>query len=126
MCPSSIQVRQEKHIGNALVLCVGLLWVAYSIFKIVRYTVYHVLRECAIKFEIPSPSSFPSRYATRSCPLCIEQVNEAEASMRMIREQIDALSMGSGSGSGNGTASRRDLSFLNREEEFGHLIMVGK
>lgn len=46
--------------------------------------------------------------------------------MRMIREQIDALSMGSGSGSGNGTASRRDLSFLNREEEFGHLIMVGK
>ena len=91
------------------------------------YYKYENRYECAIKFEIPSSSSsFPSRYATRSCPLCIEQVNEAEASMRMIREQIDALSMGSGSGSGNGTASRRDLSFLNREEEFGHLIMVGK
>ena len=41
----------------------------------------------------------------------------------MIREQINALPVGSGSGSGNNS---RDLSFLNREEEFGHLIMVGK
>ena len=41
----------------------------------------------------------------------------------MIREQINALPVGSGSGSGNDS---RDLSFLNREEEFGHLIMVGK
>ena len=41
----------------------------------------------------------------------------------MIREQINALPVGSGSGSGN---TSRDLSFLNREEEFGHLIMVGK
>ena len=72
------------------------------------------------------PSS-PTRYATRSCPLCEIQVAEAEASMRMIIEQINALSMGSGSGSGGGNGSRsRDLGFLNREEEFGHLIMVGK
>ena len=41
----------------------------------------------------------------------------------MIREQINALPVGSGSGIGN---TSRDLSFLNREEEFGHLIMVGK
>ena len=41
-CPFFVQVRQEKHIGNVAVLCVGLLWVAYSIFKIVRYTVYYV------------------------------------------------------------------------------------
>ena len=75
-----------------------------------------------LKSSPPSPPS-PTRYSTRSCPLCIEQVNEAEASMRMIRQQINALSMGSGSGSGSGS---RDLSFLNREEEFGHLIMVGK
>ena len=55
------------------------------------------------------------------------QVAEAQASMRMIDDQINALSMGSGSGSGNGNGSRpRDLGFLNREEEFGHLIMVGK
>ena len=55
------------------------------------------------------------------------QVAEAEASMRMIIDQINALSMGSGSGSGDGNGSRsRDLGFLNREEEFGHLIMVGK
>ena len=55
------------------------------------------------------------------------QVAEAEASMRMIIDQINALSMDSGSGSGDGNGSRsRDLSFLNREEEFGHLIMVGK
>ena len=53
------------------------------------------------------------------------QVAEAEASMRMIIDQINALSMGSGSGSGNGSRPR-DLGFLNREEEFGHLIMVGK
>ena len=46
--------------------------------------------------------------------------------MRMINDQINALSV-SGSGSGDGNGSRfRDLGFLNREEEFGHLIMVGK
>ena len=36
-CSFSIQVRRETHIGSLLVLGVGVLWVAYSIFKIVRY-----------------------------------------------------------------------------------------
>ena len=43
MCQFSVQVRRETHIGNVLILVVGLLWVAYSVFKIVRYCVLQVM-----------------------------------------------------------------------------------
>ena len=55
---------------------------------------------------------------------------EAEASRTMILQQIQFGSVGSGSGSvtvtGNETARSLNFDFLNREEEFGNLIMVGE
>ena len=37
----TLQVRRETHIGNVFVLCVGLLWIAYSVFKIARYCIVY-------------------------------------------------------------------------------------
>jgi len=60
------------------------------------------------------------------------QVERSEASRLMILQQIkvDSASnsgMASGSGSAAGSVTRSlNLDFLNREEEFGNLIMVGK
>ena len=55
---------------------------------------------------------FHPRYATRSCPLCEEQVNELREEVRTIQDQLNA---------DNETVAE----IIDRIEQFEHLVLLG-
>ena len=89
---------------------------------------YNTAYECAYHHKslpppyLPSfpsflPPSFPlksSSYATRTCPLCKEQVEDIEEEVRLLEEAL----------SSNGSSRVRDI--VDRVEEFGNLVLIGE
>ena len=69
----------------------------------------HTVYTCCLCVAQTNLISIPFRYASLTCPLCEDAVAERDEALSEIRSQLNT----------------DDVSFLNRVEEFEHLLMIG-